>query len=279
MAVRPFHPIREIISSGEVLFANPILALPNVVAALVPILVILPFGGLALMSPVWRVVPINSISTPLLFVGLGIGMLVGIVLAVIATGALYRGAADALTGHPVTISSLVAAGLKNAWNIVGFFVILFVVGLVAELIVGILAMMTQGALGWFGFVIFFVAALFAGFTLVYALPALVVGGKSPGDAIIESGELAWTNVGATMILVVAAIIMAACAFGVEFAMGFGPSSLILTLSKVVVNALVQLLFVVLAALFAVRFYMLLSDGVVPVDVTAPPDTPPALNTP
>jgi hypothetical protein len=73
--------------------------------------------------------------------------------------------------------------------------------------------------------------------------------------------------------------MAAVAFAVEFAMGLGPSSPLLTLSKVVINAFVQLLFVVLAALFAVRFYMLLSDDVAPVDVTAPPDAPPLPNAP
>jgi len=268
MAVRPIHPFREIISCGEVLFANPILALPNVVAAIVPIIVLLPFGGLALLSPGTQAVPAASISTPLFFVGFGLTIVVGAILAVISTGALYRGAAEALSGRPVTISSLVAAGPKNGWNIAGFFVILFVVGLVAELLVGMLAMATHGALGWMGFVFFFVAAIFAGYTLVYALPALVVGGKSPGDAIMESGELAWTNQGATIVLVLASIAMAACAFAIELAMGFGPSNPILVLSKVVVNAFVQLVFVVLAALFAVRFYMLLAND-------APPDTPPA----
>ncbi len=279
MAVRPFHPIREIVSSGEVLFANPILALPNVVAALVPLIVLLPFGGLSLLSRGPQVIPIDSISTPLFFVGLGLAIVIGVILTVIATGALYRGAADALSGRSVTVASLIAAGLKSAWSIAGFYAILLVVGLVAELIVGVFSMMTQGALGWFGFVIFFVAAIFAGFTLVYALPALVVGEKSPGDAIMESGELAWGNVGTTMVLVLASIVMAAVAFAVEFAMGLGPSSPLLTLSKVVINAFVQLLFVVLAALFAVRFYMLLSDDVAPVDVTAPPDAPPLPNAP
>jgi hypothetical protein len=278
MAVRPFHPIHEIVSSGEVLFANPILALPNVVAALVPLIVLLPFGGLSLLSRGTQVIPIDAISTPLLFVGFGLMFAVAAILAVIATGALYGGAADALSGHSVTVSSLVAAGLRNAWNIAGFFVLLFVVGLVAELIVGVL-MATLGALGLFGFMIFVIAAIFAGFTLVYALPALIVGGKSPGDALMESGELAWTNVGTTMVLVLASIIMAAFAFAVEFAMGLGPSSPILTLSKVAVNAFVQLLFVVLAALFAVRFYMMLSDDVAPVDGTAPLDAPTAPDTP
>jgi hypothetical protein len=279
MAVRPFHPIHEIISSGAVLFATPILALPNVVAALVPLIVFLSFGGSALLSQGTQVIPIASISTPRLFVGFGLTMVVGVILAVIAAGALYRGAADALSGRPVTISSLVAAGLKNAWNIVGFFVILFVAGIVAELVVGVFATATQGTLGWFGFVVFFFAAIFAGFTLVYALPALVVGGKSPGDAIMESGELAWANAGTTIVLVLASFVMAASAFAVEFAMGLGPSSPILTLFKVVVNAFVQLLFVVLAALFAVRFYMLLADDAAPVDVAASSDATPSPNAP
>lgn len=277
MAVRPFDPIREIIGSGGVLFDNLILVVPNVVAAALQLVVFLAFGGWALISAGVSTVPVAS--GPVSMIGIAATIVVGLALAVMATGALYRGAADALSGRAVTISSLIAAGLKYFWTILGLFFILIVVGLAAELLVGMLAMATQGVFGVFGFLIFVPIAALAAFTLVYALPAIVVGENSSGGAISESGEVAWTNVSQTIVLVLALIALAACGFAIQFVMGVEPTSLTLTMTKFVVNILFQLLFVVLSALFSVRFYMLLSGRAPRIETESSPDAVPTSSAP
>src|ERR1700720_1058093 len=108
MAVRQFDSMHEIFSAGKLLFAQPLLALPNFVAGFVPFVVFILFGGLALLPSTPRAIPITSISSPMLWTGVGIAAVVGVVLSVLATGALYRGAEDALSGHRVTVSSLFA---------------------------------------------------------------------------------------------------------------------------------------------------------------------------
>jgi len=277
VTVRPFDPIREIIESGRVLFDNLLLVVPNVLAAALQLVVFLAFGGWALISAGARMVPVANSSVSI--VGIAVTIVVGLVLAVMATGALYRGAADALSGRPVTLTTLMAASLKYFWTILGFYFIIIVVGLAAELVVGLLTMITQSVLGVFGFLFFIPVVILAGVTLVYALPAIVMGGIGSGGAISESAEVAWTNVGQTIVLVLALIAIAACGFAIEFVMGVGPTSLTLTMSKFVVNALFQLLFVVLSALFSVRFYMLLSGRAPQIETDSSPDAIPTSSAP
>ncbi|HEY5093861.1 MAG TPA: hypothetical protein VII69_01960 [Candidatus Eremiobacteraceae bacterium] len=199
MAVRPFDPVQEA---------------PIIVAILIPVLILLAFGGFAffgaLMSPAALSSPatIQNIFTPTLLVGFGLAALVGLVLSLLSTGAVYGASADALAGRTVDFASLMTSGPKHAGSIFVFYVIICGVGLVAELVVALLAMISHGILGVFGFIALFGAAIYAAFLLMYGLPAIVVGGKNPGNAMLDSADLARANVGPTLILILAGIVLA-----------------------------------------------------------------------
>jgi hypothetical protein len=269
MATRPFDPVQEITSSFGPLSRNPLLLLPNIVAFLVPAILIMVFGGFALvgglMSPSTLMNPgaLGGIFTPTLFVGFGLAVLVGIVLSLIATGATYGGAADVLQGRTVDVSSLIANGMKYAASIFVYGLILAVVGILAELVVFLLGAISHGILGVLAGLVLFVAAIYVGFLLLYGFAALVVGGKGPIDAMRESAELARANVGPTVMVILAAIVIFIIAAIVNAILGFIP------FLGFLISIAIQGICSAFIALVSVKFYMLLSGRISSTAATAP----------
>jgi len=272
MAIRPFDPVQEITSSFGPLSRNPMLLLPNIVAGLIPAILILVFGGFALigafMSPSTLMNPgsMSGFFTPTLFIGFGLAVLVGIVLSLLATGATYGGAADVIQGRSVDVPSLMANGTKYAGSIFVFGLILAVVGALAELVVILLGVISHGILGVLGGIVLFFAAIYVGFLLIYGFAALVVGGRGPVDAMQESAALARANVGPTLMVVLAAIVLFIITAIVNAILGFIP------FLGFLIGIAIQGACAAFIALISVRFYMLLSGRVSPT-VAASPSMP------
>jgi hypothetical protein len=274
MAVtRTFDPVQELTSAGRVLFNNLLLTAPNIVAFLVPGIVLLVFGGFsiigALMSPGTFTDPsaLTGLFTGTLILGLCLTAVLAIVLTLVATGALYAGCADALAGRPVDFASMLANGLKHAGSVFVYGLIIFVVVVAAELVVFLLGVISHGILGILGGIVLFFASIYALFLLVYGFAALVVGGKSSIAAMAESAALARANVSTTLMLILAFIVVSIVAWILNVILGFIPVlGLLIGLAINGVNA-------ALMAIFSVRFYTLLTGQATPTAVSAPPSAP------
>jgi hypothetical protein len=279
VAIRPFDPIQEILSSGRILFGNLLLAVPNIVAMVVPILIAIVFGVYALVGALMSSRSfadpgaVSRFFTPTLLTGFGLAALVFVVLNVLATGAVYVSSADALAGRPVDVASLVASGLKHAGNVFAFYFILFVVGILGESLVVLLGLISYGVLGVLGFLVLVVAGIYAGFLLMYALPALVLHGLGPVEAMQESAALARANLNSTLTLILAWLVVAAGSLIVNLTFGFIP------IFGQIVGLAVQGLCSALIALFSVHFYRLLSGRAEPIATVTVPSAPPPTSAP
>ena len=240
------------------LIGAPLLAAPMIIAILIPVLIVLAFGGFALFGALTsqdalsNPDTIKDIFTPSLLVGLGLAAIVCVVLSLLSTGAVYGGSADALAGQPVDFGSLMTSALKHAGSIFVFYLIIGGAGIVAELVIVLLALVSHGILGALGFVVLIPAAIYAAFLLMYGLPAIVVGGKSPSSAMLDSADLARANVGPTLILILAGFVLTIGASIVNLTFGLIPVlGLFLSLAAQAVCA-------AFIALFSVHFYSQLS---------------------
>jgi len=245
-----------------VLFGNLQLAAPMIVAILIPVLILLAFGGFALFGALTSQAAlsnpdtITNIFTPSLLVGFGLAALVCVGLSLLSTGAVFGGSADALAGRTVDFTSLMASGLKHAGSIFVFYLIIGGAGMLAEVVVVLLAMVSHGILGILGFVVLIPAAIYAAFLLIYGLPAIVVGGKSPGSAMLDSADLARANVGPTFILILAGFVLTIGASIVNMTFGLIP------IFGLIFSLAAQGMCAAFIALFSVHFYTQLSGRLV-----------------
>ena len=242
------------------MFGNLLLLTPNLLALIAPFVIYVLFSGSTMrsflaayyFSGTHPAAP-GGPFPPLFFLGIGLAVLAFLLLSIFATAAVFRGAADALAGRSVTLSSLFAGGRKNAGNIVGFYVLAAVLGISVELLLLLLNMFMQDAFGGMLILVPFAAcAFFASFYLIYALPAIVVSGMNPGDAMLESANLARDNFGSTLILLVATVALGAAVWGVNAIADYVP------ILGLVFDPVSTALSAVLGALFSVHFYLMLS---------------------
>lgn len=269
MVVRQVDPMAELSSSFQLLLKNWILAAPPLVVSLVVLALILVMGGaslLAMMGGVGMMANSNSDAGPGalaaglggLFGTLGLAMLVGVVLGIIANAATCAAADDAWNGRIVNLGASVSRALGMFLNLLIFIVI---VGLAC----GIVA-------------ITFVGPLVVAVLMMYGLPAIVVGGQTGIGAISESFQLVTKNFGPSAMAILGIIAMAIVVGIVNVILGHIP--FIGPLIGAVLGALVS----AFAAVVTVRFYSLFrgSSGMamstpvpspVPPPMAPPPPTP------
>ena len=257
MASQRFDPVDQVVSSFAVLLGNILLVVPNAVATLVPALVFFAFGGAALIRPFFSPAmfenpgAMDNLFTPSLIIGLGTSVVVFLLLSWLATGATYGGCADVLSGRPIGLASLLSGGFKNAGRIFVYGLIIFVAAIVAELVVGLLAVITHG-IGMILMIPLGIAALVAAFMLIYGLPALIAGGVDALDAMGDSADIARENVGATFTLILALIAVSVVSQIFSSILAFIPGLGLL------VGVALQALCSTYTALATTRFYLGLS---------------------
>jgi hypothetical protein len=263
MAPPRFDPVAEVVSSFTALFANVLLAAPNAIATLVPVIVFLSFGGTALMRSVMSPDTLRDpnalqkIFTPSLLVGLATSVVIFLALTLLATAATYGGSVDVLSSRRIDLASLLARGLKHAGSIFVYGLVLVVAAIAAELVVALLGIISHGVLALLLAIPLFIAALIAGFLLIYGLPALIAGGMDALDAMGESADVARDNVGATFILILALIGVSIVSQILGSILGFIP------IVGLLIGVLLQALSTTYMALVTTRFYMGLSRPAVP----------------
>jgi hypothetical protein len=202
MALSNLRPL----SFGEILdgaftlyrrnFATFILTALIPTGILIAALVVLGGGMFAAMA--------SGDPTSMLGAVLGAGLLVMVVAIgsmLVMYGALAREAAQSYTGQPTSLGDGMRAGLGSALRLfgagivatVGFVVVMFGLGLVMMVLTMILAQL-GGAVAVLGTVLVFVgvaAAYLAAIAMLFAvLPAVVVEGAGPIEALERSFELA-----------------------------------------------------------------------------------------
>jgi hypothetical protein len=275
VASQSFDPVKEILSSGRVLFGNLILTVPSIIALAIPGLIAIVFGAVAVVGELLSSRPFaepgafGTFITPAFWTGMGIAIILFFALSNLATGAVYEGSARVLAGGAVDIGSLVASGLQHAGNVFVFYLIIGVCAILAEAIVIVLGLISYGILGGIALLVFLVAGTYAAFLLIYALPALVIHARSPIDAMRESAALARANVNSTLILILAWILLATASVIVNSSFAFIP------IFGQIVWLAVHGLCTALMALFSVHFYRLLLGQATPTNVSAAPNEPPA----
>jgi len=267
--------VQELLASGRVLFGNLVLTVPSIIALAIPGLIAIVFGAVAVVGELMTPKPFaepgafGTFFTPAFWTGMGIAGVLFFVLSNLATGAVYEGSARVLGGGAVDLGSLVASGVRHAGNVFVFYLIIGVCSIVAAAIIVFLGVISYGILGGIALMTFLVAGTYAAFLLIYALPSLVLHARSPIDAMRESVALAKSNVNATLILILAWILLVTASVLVNSSFVFVP-----VLGQIVGLA-VHGLCTALMALFSVHFYRLLVGEATPATVSMAPRDPPA----
>lgn len=270
-----FDPVREILSSGRVLFANLVLTVPSIIALAVPGLIAIVFGVVAVAGALLSSKPFaepgafGTFFTPAFLTGMGFAVILFFALSNLATGAVYEGSARVLAGGVVDLGSLVASGLRHAARVFVFYLIIGICAIVSAAAIVFLGWISYGILGGVALMVFLIAGTYAAFLLIYALPALVIHGRGPFDAMRESVALAKANVNATLILVLAWILLVTASVIVNRSFVFVP------MFGQIVGLAVHGLCTALMALFSVHFYQLLAGEATPAIVSVPSADPPA----
>jgi hypothetical protein len=264
MAHADSSPVTEIIGEcANLTVRNWLLAVPTIAVTLIDRLPILAYGVFAdprILSAIfstgnlWPSKEMFTSTAPAFWILVTVCAVVGTVLGIIAVGATYAGAGDVLRGLPVDLGGIVRRGAALFWSIVTFGLIIAGIGIAVDVLVFALVALTSGILV---VPLFFFAALVAAFFLMYAIPSIVLGGLSPGDAIGQSFDLARENVGTTLILTFSLVVTCVCAwistYLLQFVTAIGP------LASIVMNGF----FTVFQALIMSRFYLDLMSSASP----------------
>ena len=257
-------PVTEIIGEcAKMTLRNWLLTVPTIAVTLLACLPILAYGVFAAprtlsailsSANLWPWMEMPTSIAPAFWILVAFQAVVGTVVGIIAVGATYAGAGDALRGLPVDLGGIVRRGAALFWSIVTFGLIIAGIGIAVEFFDFALVALTSGVLA---VPLFFCVALAAAFFLMYAIPAIVLGGLSPGDAIGRSFDLARENVGTTLILTFSLVVTCVCAwistYLLQFVTAIGP------LASIVMNGF----FMVFQALIMSRFYLDLMSSASP----------------
>jgi hypothetical protein len=264
-------PVTEIIGEcANLTVRNWLLAVPTIAVILIARLPILAYGVFAdprILSAIfssanlWPSTEIVTSIAPAFWILVAFCAVLGVVLGIIAIGATYAGAGDVLRGSPVDLGGIVRRGAALFWSIVTFGLIVALIAAGIEMAVGFLSFalvaLTGGGSTILVVLLFFCAASAAAFFLMYAIPSIVLGGLSPGDAIGQSFDLARENVGVTLILTFSLAVTGICAwistYLLQFVSAIGP------LASIVINGF----FTVFQALIMCRFYLDLMSSASP----------------
>jgi hypothetical protein len=258
MAVRQVDPMAELSSSFQMLLKNWILAAPALAVSLVVLVIILVMGGASLLALGGAGMLANNnpnagagaamAGLGALFGTLGLALLVGVVLGIIANAATCSAADDAWNGRPINLGVAVSRAL-------GMFVNLLIFILIVGVACAILAVTFVGPIA--------VAVL-----MMYGLPSIVIGGQSGIGAITESFQMVTKNFGPSAMALLG-IIAAAIVVGIVNVI-VGHIPFIGMLISAVLGALVS----AFVAIVTVRFYSLLRGSGGMAVSTAPPMAPP-----
>jgi hypothetical protein len=274
VASQTFDPVQEILASGRVLFGNLVLTVPSIIAVGIPGLIAIVFGAVAVVElltarPLAEPGAFGTFFTPASLTGMALAVILFFVLSNLATGAVYEGSARVLAGGAVDIGSLVASGRRHAGSVFVFYLIIGVCAIVAEAIIVLLGLISYGILGGVALLAFLIAGTYAAFLLIYALPALVLHARGPFDAMRESAALARANVNATLILILAWLLLVSTSVMINASFVFVP------ILGQIVGLAVHGLCTALMALFSVHFYRLLVGESTPATVGTASGEPPA----
>lgn len=171
--------------------------------ALIPtalMMVVLVFMGVGMLASLASGDAMTIVSS-FLGIGLVVTLLVGL-LFLAMYGALTRQASQSYTGHPTSVADGFSAGARSALPMLGstvvavilFFIAIMAVGIVIGIFTAMVGAMGIGILTVLVTILAFcamAAVYLGGIALLFAvLPAIVVEGKGPIDAISRSIDLA-----------------------------------------------------------------------------------------
>lgn len=255
MIARQFDPVTELQSAFTVLTKNLTLAAIPTAAAIIVcavlVLTLVATGASALIAsglsdPTAIGTAVAAGIGSLLF-GLGITLVIGIIVGLLAQAAVIAGSEAVWEGRPPDLG----VGLRTAMERAGD---LFIGGLLLALIFI--------AISWT-----LVGPLVLAFLMVYFAPAVVVGREGGIAAIGTSWRMATQNFGPTFAAFAGIVIMAVIGGVVQAILGHLP------ILGWVAALLVSGFTAAYGALVAVRFYDLLRGGGMPLARPASPPTP------
>jgi hypothetical protein len=238
-------PARELQRAADLLIKNWMLAIPTAFASLVialfaffvlaSVFASAMVGGLAAGRGGAGIAALLA-AGPLLLAF----VIVAAVLVAVAQAVVVRASEDVWEGKPVDLGASLNAVLGRIAPLFGVFVLAFLI-LVIPIALSV-------------FLIGIPIVLVVGFFLMYAVPAVVLGGESASGAIAASYNIARANVGPSVVAF-AGIIVALVVGGIINAI-FQHFGVLSVLVQFAVGGLTS----AYAALVAARFYMLLRQG-------------------
>jgi hypothetical protein len=259
MAVtRTYDPVAEATSAFQLVIKNWMLAVPQLLVAIVAIALalilgmgsIFAAGGIGAMmgrngDPGAGIAALSGLLGTLWIV-----VLVACLLGIVAYAATIVAANDAWAGRPVDIAGAIGKGIASILQLLIF-------GIVISIACGIVA-------------ITFVGPLIIGILMMYGFQAIVLGGHSGISAIGESYRLVTKNFGPSIIAVLAVIVVYIASFIVSMILGLIP------ILGQIISLLVGALVGAYACTVVTRFYSLIVSGATVASTPAssgPPATP------
>lgn len=262
MIARQFDPIAELQSAFSVMMKNySIAAIPLVALIACVVVFVIVFGvggGAALLSGAFTDLNSNPAALVPIIAGmgmwLGLGVFVACIIQFIALGATAAASESAWQ----TGTADVAGGVARALSKVGD---LILYGIVFGVVMTVIGWTVIGGLAW-------------AFLMLYAVPAIVVGGESAFAAMGTSWNVATKNAGPTFAAFIGIVLMWIVVLIVNMVIGHLP--IIGWIVSLILNSLLG----AYIALVVVRFYDLLlgtasATAVAPVAPPPPPTTPTA----
>lgn len=256
MAVnRTFDPVGEATSAFQLVIKNWILAVPQLIVAVVAVVLALILG----MGSIFAAGGLGAMMGRGGDTGAGLAALTGLlstlwiiilvtgILGMIAYGATIVAANDAWTGRTVDIGGAIGKAMAS-------FVQLLIFGIIIGIACGILTITIVGP-------------LILGILMMYGFQAIVLGGHSGVSAIGESYRLVTKNFGPSIIAILAVIVVYIASFVISMVLGIIP------ILGQIISLLVGALVGAYACAVVTRFYSLISSGATVASMPASPSPP------
>ena len=245
MVVRQLDPLTELQTAAELLFARWTLAIPTALASFVVgfLLIAVVLTAIASLAGA-AVLGGDHPSALAAFLGTGALAIAGSFLAIVliigfAQSIVIAAAEDAWNGREPDFNRALTRTLHVLPTLVALFVLLLALAVIPFML---------------SFVLIGIPLLFAlGFFMMFALPAVVVGGESAIGAIASSFQIVRTNLGPTLVAYIGMVVATVIGRLADTMLVHFP--LIGLIGAFFIGGFTS----AYAALVAVRFYELLRD--------------------
>ncbi len=257
MAVtRTFDPVAEATSAFQLVIKNWMLAVPQLLVAVVAIVLalILGMGSIFAAGGIGAMMAHGGGDTgaPLaaltgLLGTLWIVLLVAGILGMISYAATIVAANDVLAGRPLDLAGAIGKGIASIVQLLIFGIIIGIACIILSITI--------------------VGPLIVGILMMYGFQAIVLGGHSGVAAIGESYRLVTKNFGPSIIAILAVIVVYIASFVISMVLGLIP--ILGQIISLVVSALVG----AYACTVVTRFYSLIVSGATVASMPTSPSPP------